>query len=59
MIDEELIAKIRAEYSDCENCPDNWGIKEGGAHIAGPCGQQNCWGDIYISRILEDKDEND
>lgn len=55
MIDEELIAKIRAEYSDCENCPDNWGIKEGGAHIAGPCGQQNCWGDIH----MEDKDEND
>ena len=56
---KELLDKIRADYSDCDKCVESCGIIGGASRIAGPCGQQNCWGDIYITRILEDEEEYD
>lgn len=28
---------------DCEECPNNLGLRDGFGGGVGPCGQQNCW----------------
>lgn len=42
---------------NCAECPMNAGIQRGGAYIAGPCGQQNCWVDVHCAAQQEQEGE--
>lgn len=36
-----------ANSFNCKECPCNYGFRTGWGGVVGPCGQQNCWVDIY------------
>lgn len=44
---------------NCVGCPYNIGIENSASRIAGPCGQQNCWVDIYESLNKDDNDNEE
>jgi len=47
---EERMKKIWGfdpQKNDCSQCYFNCGQEEGSSRIAGPCGQQNCWYDLF------------
>ena len=38
-----MCESCNAPQISCEECEHNIGIENSASHIAGPCGQQNCW----------------